>query len=166
MGQTRDLFPVDLPIFGRRFRRYACQTMTNPFFSELEWASELASAPVWVQELEAVRALVWRQALASVSLPLRAKVSAARRATLAESETEQRLGSVWEQASDSEQSPSVACSSGKDRAAVFAPSAHQTPGQNPKWNSMRNRLKAIGSAKRVIESYGWQKVPNNAPFNL
>jgi hypothetical protein len=31
---------------------------------------------------------------------------------------------------------------------------------------MRNRLKAIGSAKRVIEAYGWQKVPKNAPFNL
>jgi hypothetical protein len=140
--------------------------MTNPSFSESEWASELVSASAWVQELEAGRALVWAQASASVSLPLRAKVSAGRRVISVESETEQRLGSVWEQASDSEQSPSVACSSGKDRAAVFAPSAHQTPGQDPKWNSMRNRLKAIGSAKRVIESYGWQKVPNNAPFNL
>jgi hypothetical protein len=96
MVQTRDLFPARRPIFGQRFRRHACQTMTNPSFSESDWAPELASASAWVQELEAGRALLWTQAPASVSLPLRAKVSAGRRVISAESETEQRLGSVWE----------------------------------------------------------------------
>jgi hypothetical protein len=56
----------------------------------------LASASAWVQELEAGRALVWTQASASVSLPLRAKASAERRVISVESETGQRLGSVWE----------------------------------------------------------------------
>jgi hypothetical protein len=96
MVQTPDLFPARRLIFGQRFHRYACQTMTNPSFSESEWAPELASASAWVQELEAGRALLWAQAPASVSLPLRAKVSAERRVISAESETEQRLGSVWE----------------------------------------------------------------------
>jgi hypothetical protein len=92
MAQTQDLFPAHRPIFERQFRRYACQTMTNLSF--LESASDSVLGSAWVQELEAARALMWAQALASVSLPLRAKAPAALRVTSAEPEMEQRWESV------------------------------------------------------------------------